>query len=92
MVRTIICLFLLVITLGALSTPFFAGLGLLLLLFGLMGLVGWIRLVIATRGRPSEVVLYTPRHTFLGPGGPDDPFADLPYADANPTYRGGRDE
>jgi len=92
MVRTIVFLFLAVLALGALATPFFAPLGVLMLLFLLFLTIGWVRLVVATRGRPSEVVLYTPRHSFLGPGGPDDPFADLPYADENPTYRGGRDE
>ena len=84
MVRTIVFLFLAVIALGALATPFFAGVGVLLLLFLLVVSVGWIRLLVATRGQPSGVVLRTPRYRFLGPGGPDDPFADLPYAEETP--------
>jgi len=81
MVTTLVILFLAAIALGALSTPFFAPLGLLLLLFGLVGAIWWIGLLVATRGHPSEVVLHTPRYRFLGPGGPDDPFADVSYAD-----------
>lgn len=30
---------------------------------------------------PSEEILQTKRHQFLGPGGPDDPFADDPFDD-----------
>jgi hypothetical protein len=30
---------------------------------------------------PAEEILQTKRHQFLGPGGPDDPFADDPYDD-----------
>jgi len=81
MVTMIVFLLLAVIILGALSTPFFAPIGVLLMLFGFAGLVWWIGLVVTTRGQPSEVVLRTPRYRFLGPGGPDDPFADAPYAD-----------
>jgi hypothetical protein len=81
MVRTILFLFLAVLALGALATPFTAPLGVLLLLFMLATAVGWVGLVVSTRGEPSEVVLSAPRYRFLGPGGPDDPFADVPYAD-----------
>src|SRR5262245_33875992 len=81
MLTMLVFLFLAVIALGALSTPFFAPLGMLLLLFGLAGAVWWIGLLAITRGHPSEAVLRTPRRRFLGPGGPDDPFADVPYPD-----------
>jgi hypothetical protein len=30
---------------------------------------------------PAEVILLTKRHQFLGPGGPDDPFANDPFDD-----------
>jgi len=81
MVTAVVILLLAAIALGALSTPFFAPLGMLLLFFGFIGLIWWIGLIVATRGRPAEVVLRAPRYRFLGPGGPDDPFADVPYPD-----------
>ncbi len=30
---------------------------------------------------PAEEIRRTKRHRFLGPGGPDDPFADDPFDD-----------
>jgi hypothetical protein len=30
---------------------------------------------------PAEEIRQTKRHRFLGPGGPDDPFANDPYDD-----------
>ena len=30
---------------------------------------------------PTEEILATTRHQFLGPGGPDDPFRDDPFDD-----------
>jgi hypothetical protein len=30
---------------------------------------------------PAEEIRATKRHQFLGPGGPDDPFADDPFDD-----------
>jgi hypothetical protein len=30
---------------------------------------------------PGEEISHVKRHQLLGPGGPDDPFADLPYDD-----------
>jgi hypothetical protein len=82
MVRTVVFLFLAAIALGALGTPFFAGIGVLLLLLLLVAApLWWIGLAVSTRGRPSQPVAHTRVHRFLGPGGPDDPFADAPYAD-----------
>jgi hypothetical protein len=80
MARTIVFLFLGVITLGVLATPGFAVVGVLLLLFLFGAVAWWIGLVVATHGDPGEAVARTPRHRFLGPGGPDDPFADVPFA------------
>jgi hypothetical protein len=78
MVRTIVFLLLSLIALGALATPGVAAVGLLLLLF-VFGAGTWlIALAVTTRGRPAEAVILG-RHRFLGPGGPDDPFADVPY-------------
>jgi len=81
-VRTLVFLLLAAITLGALGTPFFAGIGLLLLLLLIVAApLWWIGLAVSTSGHPSQPLAYTKVHRFLGPGGPDDPFADAPYAD-----------
>ena len=81
MVRTLVLFLFAVISLGTLATPGLAPVG-ALLLFATFAAVGWwIWLAVITRGQPAEVVARTPRHRFLGPGGPDDPFADVPYAD-----------
>jgi hypothetical protein len=81
-----------VITLSLLATPGLAAVGVLLLLFLCGAPVWWIGLVVTTHGRPSEAVVRTPGHRFLGPGGPDDPFADTQYegdAQRNPSIRRG---
>ena len=36
----------------------------------------WIAFELARHGRPGETVLHARHGQFLGPGGPDDPFAD----------------
>jgi hypothetical protein len=41
--------------------------------------IWWIGVVITTRGAPSQALVRTKRHRLLGPGGPDDPFAEAPY-------------
>lgn len=79
MFRTIVFSFLTVITLAAFATPGFAPLGMLLLLFLFGGALWWMGLAVTTRGTPSEAIARTKRHRFLGPGGPDDPFAEEPY-------------
>ncbi|HVU76603.1 MAG TPA: hypothetical protein VHC67_03405 [Gaiellaceae bacterium] len=81
MVRTLVFLLLCLVTLGAMVTPGFAPLGLLMLVF-LIGLpIWWAGFAVTTRGYPGEAVAATKRHRLLGPGGDDDPFADLPYLD-----------
>jgi hypothetical protein len=81
MVRTIVFLLLSVVTLGALATPGFAALGVLLLLSFPVLFVWWLGLAVTTRGAPSRAIARTTRRRLLGPGGPDDPYADLPYDD-----------
>jgi hypothetical protein len=39
----------------------------------------WFALFLAND--PVEEILQTKRHRFLGPGGPDDPFAHDPFDD-----------
>jgi hypothetical protein len=78
MVRTIVYSFIAIVVLGTIATP---GLGALALvaapLLGL-GLLWRIALTVATHGRSSDAVLRTKKSRLLGPGGPDDPFADSP--------------
>ena len=50
----------------------------LLFLFTLIGLI-WLGEFLAND--PAAEIRATKRHQFLGPGGPDDPFADDPYDD-----------
>jgi hypothetical protein len=48
----------------------------LLFLFTLVALL-WLRLFLGND--PAEEIRATKRHQFLGPGGPDDPFANDPF-------------
>ena len=50
----------------------------LLFLFTLVGLL-WLGLFLDND--PAEEIRATKRHQFLGPGGPDDPFANDPFDD-----------
>jgi hypothetical protein len=80
MVRTIVFLLMSIIALGVVATPGLALVGVFLLPFLFLGAAGWwIALAVTTRGRPSAIVVRTARPRLLGPGGPDDSFADVPY-------------
>jgi len=54
----------------------FAGLYIVLFLLSPVWLI-WMIIFLAND--PSEEIRQTKRHQFLGPGGPDDPFANDPY-------------
>jgi hypothetical protein len=56
----------------------FAG---LYIVFVLVSLVWLVWMVIVLSNNPSEELRRTKRHRLLGPGGPDDPFANDPYDD-----------
>jgi hypothetical protein len=56
----------------------FAGLWVVLFLLSALWLI-WMVLFFAHN--PDEELRQTKRHRFLGPGGPDDPFADDPFDD-----------
>ena len=56
----------------------FSGLYIIFLLVSFVWLI-WMVMFLASH--PSEVLRETKRHRLLGPGGPDDPFADDPYDD-----------
>jgi hypothetical protein len=53
---------------------------LILVLFPLaLAWLAWVVLFLAND--PSEEIRHTKHHQFLGPGGPDDPFANDPFDD-----------
>lgn len=85
MARMLVFLLLSVITLGVLATPGFAVVGVLFLFFLLGTAAWWIGLAVVTHGHPGEAVVRTAhaQHRLLGPGGPDDPFAD-PVSEVEP--------
>lgn len=60
----------------------FAG---LYIVFVLLVPVWLIWMIIFLANHPDEEIRETKRYQLLGPGGPDDPFADAPYDDALPT-------
>jgi hypothetical protein len=62
----------------------FAGLWIVLFLLWLAWLI-WMVLFLTSD--PAERIRQTKRHQFLGPGGPDDPFADEPFDDASGDQR-----
>jgi hypothetical protein len=41
--------------------------------------LAWMVFLVAND--PSEEIRHAKHHKFLGPGGPDDPFANVPYDD-----------
>jgi hypothetical protein len=63
------------------AVPGLGPFGALLLLFLLAAGVWWIGLAATTRGAPREALARVKRAELLGPGGPDDPFANEPYED-----------
>jgi hypothetical protein len=70
--RAILILFLMGALVGVIPLP---GLGAISFFFAPFVAALWMAVEVARHGRPGEAVLQ-PRHgQFLGPGGPDDPFA-----------------
>jgi uncharacterized membrane protein YqiK len=79
MIITIVFFFLALIGAAGFGAPGLAAAGILLMLFVPIVAIWWIGVVITTRGAPSQALVRTKRHRLLGPGGPDDPFAEAPY-------------
>jgi hypothetical protein len=75
MVRTILFSFFVVILVGVVATPGLGAFALLLVPLAGLGVAWWIGLSAATHGHRTEAVVRTRHRQFLGPGGPDDPFA-----------------
>jgi hypothetical protein len=75
MVRALTLLLLGVTAVGIVATPGLAGAALLIVPFAVLVGAWWTALGAATPGGRSEAVIRVRHHGFLGPGGPDDPFA-----------------
>jgi hypothetical protein len=75
MVRTIEYFLIAGLVVGVIATPGIGAIVLLLLPLLGLGFIWRSAVTVATRGQPSEAVIYTRRSHLLGPGGPDDSFA-----------------
>jgi hypothetical protein len=76
MITTLVLSLLAILFLGLVATPGLGAIGLVLLPFIGVAFVWSIGAAAVTHGRPADVVVRTRPGQFLGPGGPDDPFAD----------------
>jgi hypothetical protein len=77
MVRTIIYFFFAAIVLGVIAVPGLAAFGLLIAPLAGLGLIWRLALTVTTHGHPSRALVYTRQSHLLGPGGPDDSFANF---------------
>jgi hypothetical protein len=75
MVRTLLLLLVAFTAVGVVATPGLAGAALLIVPLAVVGVVWWIALGAATPGRRTDPFIRVRHREFLGPGGPDDPFA-----------------
>jgi hypothetical protein len=75
MVRALALSFMAITVFAVIATPGLAGAALLIVPFAVLASVWWITLGAAAPGRRSEVAVRVRHREFLGPGGPDDPFA-----------------
>jgi hypothetical protein len=81
MVRTVVYFFLAVIVLGVIAVPGLGAFALLVAPLLGLGLLWRIALTVFTDGRPADAVVHTRKRHLLGPGGPDDSFADFPLGE-----------
>ena len=75
MIRTVMFFFVAAIVLGLVITPGLAAVALVLVPLGGLAFLWRIALAVTTRGDATGAVAQTHSRSFLGPGGPDDPFA-----------------
>jgi hypothetical protein len=81
MVRTLALVFLAIVAFALVATPGLGGAALLVVPVAVLVVVWWIALGAATHGHRSEALVRIRHRQFLGPGGPDDPFAGEPVND-----------
>jgi hypothetical protein len=84
MITTVVLSLLTVLFVGTIATPGLGAFGLVLAPLIGVAVVWSIGAAAVTHGRPSDVVVRTRHRQFLGPGGPDDPFADEHVDDGSP--------
>ena len=75
MVRTLSLVLAAVTAMGVIATPGLAGVALLIVPCAALFAAWWIVLGAAIPRRRAEAVVRIRHREFLGPGGPDDPFA-----------------
>jgi len=75
MLRTLALSFMALAAFAVIATPGLAAAALLIVPFAVLAAVWWMALGAAPRGRRSEALVRIRHREFLGPGGPDDPFA-----------------
>jgi hypothetical protein len=75
MIRTMVYFFVAAIVLGLVVTPGLAAVSLVLVPLGVFAFLWRIALAVTTRGHATDAIAQTHSRSFLGPGGPDDPFA-----------------
>ena len=75
MIRTVMFFFVAAIVLGLVITPGLAAVALVLVPLGGLAFIWRIALAVTTRGHATDAIAQTQSRPFLGPGGPDDPFA-----------------
>jgi hypothetical protein len=76
MITTAMISLLAVLCIGLIATPGLGALGLVVVPLVAVAVVWWIGAAAVTKGRPTDLVVRTKHGQLLGPGGPDDPFAD----------------
>jgi hypothetical protein len=86
MVITIFFFFIALLAAATFGAPGLGAAGILLLLFIPVFAIWWVAVAVTTRRVPSQALARTKRHRLLGPGGPDDPFADIPYEDERQAW------
>ena len=75
MIRTVIYFFVAAIVFGLVLAPGLGAFALVLVPLGGLAFIWRIALAVVTRGHATDAVAQTHSRSFLGRGGPDDPFA-----------------
>jgi len=87
----IVYFFVAIVVLGTIATPGLGAFALVIVPFLGLGFLWRTALTVSTHGRSTDAVMHTRRSHLLGPGGPDDSFADSPlHEDAYPTEASAR--